>query len=308
VAEVLGVSLQLLPQFGAAVAQSPRCRDGRATSSREISHPISILFHVVTMTKSNTRKKPMSSAERSKKHRKRRKEAFQKGNLSRSQLKSYLKEKARRSVKNKPVVCKKTLQKTSTKKAQPTPQLTWMRQSKTIQGKTYGRLKTHMMHSTTPSFVKGDVNPLKAKDNGDRQIYFLDETTKRWHLWFDKKKSNRGGCGLFAARAFQAGDICTRYMGQQTTSASGVAKMIKKSEGYVFKFKRKGRSEVWVAPDLNLPYMYGHFLNHDESPNCQVDAYSGVVTAIHAIDRGEELTIDYGNDYNWKGQTIVTYE
>ena len=38
----------------------------------------------------------------------------------------------------------------------------------------------------------------------------------------------------------------------------------------------------------------------------QVDAYSGIVTAVHAIDRGDELTIDYGNDYNWKGQTIVT--
>ena len=259
------------------------------------------------MTKSNTRKKPLSNAARSKNWRKRRKEAFLQGKLSRSQLKSYLKEKNRRSVKNKPVVCKKTLQKTSTKTI-PTPQLTWMRQSKTIQGKTYGRLKTHMMHSTTPSFVKGDVNPLKAKDNGERQVYFLDETTKRWHLWFDKKKSTRGGFGLFAARAFQAGDICTRYMGQSSTSTAGVAKMKKKSEGYVFKFKRRGRSEVWVAPDLTLPYMYGHFLNHAESPNCQVDAFSGIITAIHAIAKGEELTIDYGNDYNWKGQTIVTME
>ena len=251
----------------------------------------------------------MSSAERSKKHRKSRKEAFQKGNLSRSQLKSYLKEKARRSVKDKPVVCKKTLQKTS-KKTAKTPPLTWMRQSKTIQGKSYSRLKTHMRHSCCPSFVSGDVNPFKVKDNGERQVYFLDDSkqSKRWNLWFDKKKSKRGGFGLFAARAFQAGDICTRYMGQQAVSKSGVTKMIKNSDGYVFKFKRRGSSEVWVAPDLKLPYMYGHFLNHAQSPNCQVDAYSGIITAIHAIAKGEELTIDYGNDYNWNGQTIVTME
>lgn len=248
----------------------------------------------------------MTTAERSKNWRVRRKAKFDNGQLNRSQINKYMKDKKRRSTNNKPLTHRKTIRNTA-----KTPQLSWMLQSKTIQGKTYGRLKTHMRHSCSPDFVSGDKNPFKTKDNGERQVYFLDDSkqSKRWYLWFDKKKSKRGGFGLFAARAFQAGDICTRYMGQQTTSKSGVVKMINKSEGYVFKFKRRGRSEgVFVAPDLNLPYMYGHFLNHAQSPNCQVDAYSGIITAIHDIAKGEELTIDYGNDYNWNGQTIVTLE
>ena len=45
--------------------------------------------------------------------------------------------------------------------------------------------------------------------------------------------------------------------------------------------------------------MYAHFINHSNTPNCQVDEYSGIITSIQEIKKGEELTIDYGGDYNY---------
>ena len=75
--------------------------------------------------------------------------------------------------------------------------------------------------------------------------------------------------------------------------------MFKKSKGYVFKFRTKSHKDMWVAPDLDKSYMYGHFLNHSKEPNCVVDRISGIITTIYKVRKGEELTIDYGGDYDW---------
>ena len=70
----------------------------------------------------------------------------------------------------------------------------------------------------------------------------------------------------------------------------------------MFELKKKVNKKVqklWVCPDLDITYMYGHFINHSDTPNCEVDAYSGVITTKHEIDKDEEITINYGKDYDF---------
>ena len=89
-------------------------------------------------------------------------------------------------------------------------------------------------------------------------------------------------------------------MGKKTSSIAVSKRMFKKSKGYVFKFQTSNNKEMWVAPDLSKSYMYGHFLNHSDEPNCVVDKLSGIITTIYQVNKGEELTIDYGKDYDWR--------
>ena len=233
----------------------------------------------------------MTGAERSKNFRKRQKKAFKNGTMNRTQLNKYLKEKNRRPPKNKPKTC-------ITTSSTSTATIEWMNDAKTIQDIKYKRMATHMRHACTPSFVFGDHDPVTAEDNGNREVYFLDDNN-RWQHWLDKKKSTIAGYGMFAARLLKPGAICTRYMGKKTSSEKASKKMFKKSKGYVFKFRTKSHKDMWVAPDLDKSYMYGHLLNHSKEPNCAVDRISGIITTIYKVRKGEELTIDYGGDYDW---------
>lgn len=173
-----------------------------------------------------------------------------------------------------------------------------MNEAQNVQDINYKRLATHMRHACRPSFVMGNADPLKASASLERQIYFLDDKNK-WQHWLDKRTSSIEGFGMFAARPFNAGAICTRYMGKKTSSATVSKRMFKKSKGYVFKFQTKNNKDMWVAPDLSKSYMYAHFLNHATEPNCVVDKFSGIITTIYKVQQGEELTIDYGKDYDW---------
>ena len=235
--------------------------------------------------------RPMTGAERQKNYRIRQKKAYNEKTLNRKQLNQYLKEKKRRPAKNKPRTCK-TTSSTSTATIQ------WMNEAKSIQGGNYTRLATHMRHACTPSFVFGGADPLTAKDKGNREIFFLDDN-KRWQHWLNKKRSTIAGFGIFAARDFNAGAIITRYIGQKTTSVAVSKRMLKNSKGYVFQFQTKNNKNIWVAPDLSKSYMYGHFLNHSTDRNCVVDRLTGIITTIYEVKKGVELTIDYGNEYDW---------
>ena len=235
-------------------------------------------------------KKPaLSGAERAKNFRARQKVAFQNKTMNRKQTNKYIKEKKRRTAKNKPKAC-------GTSSSKSSSSITWMNDAKTIQGIGYKLITTHMRHACTPSFVGGRTDPVTAKDTGNREVYFLDDNN-RWQHWIDKKKSSIAGFGIFAARTFKAGAICTRYCGKKTSSSK--ATMFKKSKGYVFKFQTKKHKVIFVAPDLNKSYLYGHYLNHSAEPNCAVDRYTGIITTIFQVKKGDELTINYGKDYDW---------
>jgi hypothetical protein len=245
--------------------------------------------HVIQIRKQ--KKPPLTGAQRQKNYRDRKNKAFEEKTLNRKQLNQYHKERNRRASKNNPILCQTS---SSTSKAT----IEWMNESQTIQGQNYKHIATHMRHASTPSFVFGGVDPVTAKDTGNREVYFLDDNN-RWQHWIDKKRSAISGFGIFAARTFKAGAIVTRYMGTRTSSVAVSKSMFKKSKGYVFKFQTKNNKDMWVAPDLSKPYLYGHFLNHSNEPNCVVDRQSGIITAIYQVNKGEELLIDYGDDYVW---------
>ena len=111
-----------------------------------------------------------------------------------------------------------------------------------------------------------------------------------------------------SARVFQDGDNITRYMGKTTADVRKKNQWCrnKPTKGYVYTFKRKKNKktnacDIWCAPEHGCTYMYGHVLNHSFKPNCEVNAFSGIVTAKHRIEKGEELTLHYGKsyDYTW---------
>ena len=65
------------------------------------------------------------------------------------------------------------------------------------------------------------------------------------------------------------------------------------TKGYVFQFLKK-KEPIWVVPDGNA--FYAHYINHSDTPNCEID-HNRVVTAKYDIKSGNELTMDYGDEY-----------
>jgi hypothetical protein len=244
-----------------------------------------------------------TDAQKSKRYRDKKKQ--KEDTFSRTQKKVYLQAKQkiaqRRKTKNtkstntnKPVKVLGVVEKQS---CNMSSSMNWMNKASTLQNHKYKRLETNMRHCC-PTFCTGNT-----KVGTDSDIWLLDDSGK-WQFWFSRRISQfvGAGLGLIAGRDFKSDSIITRYMGKTTTSQK-VSDNWKKSSGYVFEFKKKGRTNTsqkqWVCPDMNETYMYAHFINHSKTPNCQVDEYSGIFTSIHDIKNGEELTIDYGVDYDY---------
>src|SRR3989304_4336087 len=58
-------------------------------------------------------------------------------------------------------------------------------------------------------------------------------------------------------------------------------------------------SFVGWYPSPEIPWAY---LNHSETPNAEIidDSNKLMLVLLRDVDAGEELTIDYGSEYNWK--------
>ena len=55
-----------------------------------------------------------------------------------------------------------------------------------------------------------------------------------------------------------------------------------------------------VAGEQSKDYLFGHFFQHSDSPNCVVDRKTGIISARENIRRNTELTIKYAeNMKNW---------
>jgi uncharacterized protein len=102
--------------------------------------------------------------------------------------------------------------------------------------------------------------------------------------------SMRGlGKGLFADRAFCAGELVAEYSGRRIPTA--YADTLKTR--YLFEI-----DEQWTidgSPESNI----ARYINHACSPNCEAGLRDGriFIRAARRIRKGEELTIDYGEEY-----------
>lgn len=107
---------------------------------------------------------------------------------------------------------------------------------------------------------------------------------------FVVKKGRPGtGLGLYATRDIKKGDFILEYTGNKIPTK--VAD--EKGGRYLFEI-----DEDWTidgSPKSNT----ARYINHCCNPNTEADIVDGkiLIHAIKKIEKGEELTIDYGDEY-----------
>ena len=97
------------------------------------------------------------------------------------------------------------------------------------------------------------------------------------------------GNGLFAARTFAKGEFVVEYTGARIPTPH--ADML--SSRYLFEI-----DHAWTV-DASGEENIGRFVNHSCEPNCEATIQSGRIFfyAMCDIEVGEELTLDYGDEY-----------
>ena len=104
------------------------------------------------------------------------------------------------------------------------------------------------------------------------------------------KKSRPGlGQGLFVAAPLRAGDFVAEYAGPRVPTP--LADTL--TSRYLFEIDPE-----WTI-DGSVHYNTARFINHSCEPNCEATLKGGriLIYAARDIEKGEELSIDYGEEY-----------
>lgn len=114
--------------------------------------------------------------------------------------------------------------------------------------------------------------------------------TRILHARFAIRKSRPGlGHGLFATASLGRGDFILEYTGRRipTRQADALASR------YLFEIDRR-----WTI-DGSSRSNIARYINHSCTPNCEGDIRDGriLIYAARDIVKGEEFTIDYGEEY-----------
>jgi uncharacterized protein len=102
------------------------------------------------------------------------------------------------------------------------------------------------------------------------------------------------GLGLFATKAFRKGQTIVEYRGRRITSEQAFEIERKGHNRYLFEINKQ-----WTI-DGSSRRNLGRYVNHACEPNAHaVMRRTGKLefAASHWIEPGEEITIDYGEDY-----------
>ncbi|OGG55744.1 hypothetical protein A2680_02545 [Candidatus Kaiserbacteria bacterium RIFCSPHIGHO2_01_FULL_55_37] len=108
---------------------------------------------------------------------------------------------------------------------------------------------------------------------------------------FEVRKSKPGtGLGLFAISDIQKGEFILEYTGRKIPTA--VADTMNKAR-YLFEIDGN-----WTI-DGSIRSNTARYINHSCDPNTEAEIDDGhiMITAVRAIKKGEELTIDYDTEY-----------
>ena len=100
------------------------------------------------------------------------------------------------------------------------------------------------------------------------------------------------GLGVFACRELQPLDVATAFQGPLVAEGD--------HDGEYGMRDPRGRGVL--NPRRADLHLLGHFFNHSTSPNCRV-GHDLSIRAAHKIPAGTELTIDYGDEYEWTADT-----
>ena len=163
----------------------------------------------------------------------------------------------------------------------------------------YASRKMVWTAGTQPLLVTADLKPagVTPLHDGDMRVYTV--TAGKYEALFDVKKGEYGR-GLFAARDFAAEDILTTFDGPQTKYDSTTAN----ESGYAMLIDDEQRDPV-----PNLAYNFAHLINHNKTFNVQIVGSPNTntphghepwhIVATEPISSGEELFLDYGDDYRY---------
>lgn len=121
-----------------------------------------------------------------------------------------------------------------------------------------------------------------------------------------ESNQNATGLGVFAGRAFAAGDIVTRWIGESAAVGSKKAlawqrETRKNWKQYYCITQRDVENPLVVVPACKQRkeiyttalFFAAHLMNHSDEANCLVDAATLEVRAVRKICKNEELTIRY---------------
>jgi hypothetical protein len=97
------------------------------------------------------------------------------------------------------------------------------------------------------------------------------------------------GLGLFATDYFKKGEMVVEYTGKKVTTK------VADTLGTKYLFEIDEKWTIDGSPRTNL----AGYVNHSCEPNCEaeIDGMRIFYYAMRPIDAGEELTIDYGEEY-----------
>jgi SET domain-containing protein len=112
------------------------------------------------------------------------------------------------------------------------------------------------------------------------------------------------GRGVFAKTTIPKGAKVIEYVGERITKIEAAKRMDENDQGRknegkaynnVFIFELNKRHDI----DGNVPYNTARFINHSCDPNTEIEIRRGKiwVIALRDIKKGEELSYNYGYDF-----------
>ncbi len=125
-------------------------------------------------------------------------------------------------------------------------------------------------------------------------------------VWAEKRQSPIHGSGMIASRLIPAETQIIEYVGEKVTKteadrrdAARVARRASGDDGCVYLFELNARYDL----DGEVLWNTARYINHSCDPNCEPRIVRGRIwiVALRDIQPGEELTYDYGFDFdNWR--------
>ena len=189
--------------------------------------------------------------------------------------------------------------------------ITWLTKDNTIGKCPKANIYAMKTFDYVTTYAYADAMPITGTTTKilwlkpDKQV--PKQTARKWLI---KKTSGipNSGFGVFSARPFQVGDLISKYIGitanLNTKTGKKKAKEWERLSSYHRQYRmiiQSGNRNLMVAGEPNKDYLFAHFLQHSDSPNCVVDRKTGIISARENIPRNTELTIKYAeNMKNWR--------
>jgi SET domain-containing protein len=124
--------------------------------------------------------------------------------------------------------------------------------------------------------------------------------------WARRGRSSIHGRGMYATTFIPKGTRIIEYVGERITKVESdrrdderIARQKRGEDGCVYIFELNKRHDL----DGDVSWNTARLINHSCGPNCEPQGIRGRIwiVAIRDIPAGEELTYDYGFDFqNWE--------